>query len=114
MCQKTVTVDFFTHKSVKNNGHEPQYFIEGHHEPIIEKDDWLRVQQIRREKRYIRQHASRRRKPRVIVKGALAGFMIVDLSWNTEYVDSLLAELTKDDNAPAEMPEDNNFTIEKE
>ena len=49
LCQKTVTVDFFTHKSVKNSGHEPQYFIEGHHEPIIAKDDWLRVQQIRRE-----------------------------------------------------------------
>ena len=50
LCQKTVTVDFFTHKSVKNSGHEPQYFIEGHHEPIIAKDDWLRVQQILKEK----------------------------------------------------------------
>lgn len=25
LCQKTVTIDFFTHKSVKNNGIEPQY-----------------------------------------------------------------------------------------
>jgi hypothetical protein len=33
---------------VKNSGHETQYFIEGHHEPIIAKDDWLRVQQIRK------------------------------------------------------------------
>ena len=30
LCQKTVTIDFFTHKSVKNNGIEPQYFVEGH------------------------------------------------------------------------------------
>jgi DNA invertase Pin-like site-specific DNA recombinase len=46
LCQKTVTVDLFTHKSVKNNGLETQYFIEGHHAPIIEKHDWLLVQQI--------------------------------------------------------------------
>lgn len=34
LCQKTVTVDFFTHKSVKNKGQEKQYFVEGHHVPI--------------------------------------------------------------------------------
>ena len=28
LCQKTVTIDFFTHKSVKNNGLEPQYHRE--------------------------------------------------------------------------------------
>ena len=52
LCQKTVTIDFFTHKSVKNNGIEPQYFVEGHHIPIIEKTDWLLAQQIRKERRY--------------------------------------------------------------
>lgn len=41
LCQKTVTLDFLTHKSVKNKGLEPQYFIEGNHIPIIDKSDWL-------------------------------------------------------------------------
>ena len=50
LCQKTVTIDFFTHKSVKNNGIEPQYFVEGHHIPIIEKNDWLLAQQIRKKR----------------------------------------------------------------
>ena len=114
LCQKTVTVDFFTHKSVKNSGHEPQYFIEGHHEPIIAKDDWLRVQQIRRERRYTKQHANRHRKPKIVVKGPLAGFMIADTSWDAEFVDSLLVKLSDTNTPPAESVEDENFTIEKE
>lgn len=73
LCQKTVTIDFFTHKSVKNNGIEPQYFVEGHHIPIIEKNDWLLAQQIRKERRY-RKRRSTHRKPRIVVKGALSGF----------------------------------------
>lgn len=50
LCQKTYTPDPLTHKSVKNNGKERQYFIEGHHPPIIGKSDWLLVQQIRKER----------------------------------------------------------------
>ena len=114
LCQKTVTVDFFTHKSVKNGGHEPQYFIEGHHEPIIAKDDWLRVQQIRTEKRYTKQHASRRRKPRIVVKGPLAGFLIADTGWEPDFVDSILEKLSETTTPPAVLAEDENFTIEKE
>lgn len=57
LCQKTI--DFFTHKSVKNNGLETQYFIEGHHAPIIEKRDWLVAQQIRQERRYTKRRRSK-------------------------------------------------------
>lgn len=115
MCQKTVTIDFFTHKSVKNNGIEPQYFVEGHHIPIIEKTDWLLAQQIRKERRY-RKRRSTHRKPRIVVKGVLSGFMIVDSSWDEEYVDNLLTPATKKpEPAPVIAEEDENFiVIEKE
>jgi site-specific DNA recombinase len=42
--QKTVTVDFLTHKRVKNRGQEQQYFIEENHEPIISKEMFDAVQ----------------------------------------------------------------------
>lgn len=115
MCQKTVTIDFFTHKSVKNNGIEPQYFVEGHHIPIIEKTDWLLAQQIRKERRY-RKRRSTHRKPRIVVKGVLSGFMIVDSSWDEEYVDNLLTPATKKpEPASAVAEEGENFiVIEKE
>lgn len=115
LCQKTVTVDFFTHKSVKNNGLETQYFIEGHHEPIVEKPDWLLAQQIRKEHRNRKNRASHR-KPRVVVKGPLAGFLIADPDWSIEDVDSILERLSKEKHvipAPA-LEDDEHFTIEKE
>lgn len=113
LCQKTITVDFFTHKSVPNKGDEPQYFIEGHHIPIIEKSDWLKVQQIRKERRYSAR-GFRRKKPKVLVKGALAGFVIVDFEWDEGFVDSYLEKVFNNNNEPVpqEIIEDNNFVIE--
>ncbi len=46
LSRKTCTPDFRTHKSIVNNGHKPQYYIEDHHEGIISKEDFQRVQEI--------------------------------------------------------------------
>ena len=115
LCQKTVTVDLFTHKTVKNNGLETQYFIEGHHEPIIEKRDWQMAQAIRKERRYTKR-CKRHRKPRVVVKGPLAGFYYVDPSWTPEDIDSIFDKLYEPVIAPPvdTIEEDENFEIEKE
>lgn len=45
LLQKTATVDFLTHKHVKNQTIQPQYFIENHHPPIIEPELLKRVQE---------------------------------------------------------------------
>ncbi len=42
--QKTITVDFLTHKRVDNKGQVQQYLIEGNHKPIISKEIFDRVQ----------------------------------------------------------------------
>lgn len=42
--QKTVTKDFLTHRSIKNNGEAPRYYIENHHMPIIDRLTWNKVQ----------------------------------------------------------------------
>lgn len=114
LCQKTVTIDFFTHKSVKNTGIETQYFIEGHHEPIIEKRDWLVAQQIRQERRNTRRHA-KRYKPRIMVKGPLAGFMITDPKWGPDDVEIIMKQLSiQEEFTTSPVLEDENFMIEKE
>lgn len=113
-CQKTYTVDPLTHKVVKNRGEEQQYFIEGHHQPIVDKTDWLLAQRIREEHRYRKRRSSHRR-PRVVVKGALAGFMVIDPNWNVEELDTLLALSGPVEIAPARMPEnEQSSTFEKE
>lgn len=48
--QKTFTTDFLTHKSKKNEGELPQYFIENSHEAIIPEETWELVQ-LERERR---------------------------------------------------------------
>lgn len=114
LCQKTVTIDFFTHKSVKNKGLEKQYFIEGHHVPIVEKADWLMVQQIRQERRYMRKRKGWQ-KLRSVAKGPLAGFFVLDPTWRDEQLDSVYAQMLEKQNTTlAVLEEDKDFYIEKE
>ena len=45
LLQKTFTSDCITHKAVKNHGERPMYLVTDHHEPIIDRDTYNRVQQ---------------------------------------------------------------------
>ena len=45
LLQKTYTKDFLSKKRIKNNGDIPQYYVEDHHEPIIPKEIFLKVQE---------------------------------------------------------------------
>ena len=44
--QKTVTKDFLTHRSVKNTGEAPRYYVKNHHAGIVERPVWEKVQAI--------------------------------------------------------------------
>ena len=45
LLQKTFTSDCITHKVVKNHGERPMYLVSNHHDPIIDRDTYNRVQQ---------------------------------------------------------------------
>lgn len=93
LCQKTISMDIFTHKAVKNTGQKPQYFIEGHHEAIIDKDDWLKVQQLIRDRFYIKQR-KRQSKPKIVLNGCLAGFTQIDLAWDEDDIEYIFSAQT--------------------
>lgn len=42
--QKTITKDFLTHRSSRNNGEAPKYYVENHHVGIIDRLTWDRTQ----------------------------------------------------------------------
>lgn len=44
LLQKTFMVDYLEHKSKKNEGEVPSYYVENSHPNIIEKDEWETVQ----------------------------------------------------------------------
>lgn len=45
LLQKTFTSDCITHKVVKNHGERPMYLVTNHHDPIVDRDTYNRVQQ---------------------------------------------------------------------
>ena len=44
LLQKKFTVDFLNHKTKKNEGEDPQYYVHDSHPAIITKEDWELVQ----------------------------------------------------------------------
>lgn len=44
LLQKSYTVDFLTKKRGENNGEVPQYYVEGSHPAIIDKEMWEAMQ----------------------------------------------------------------------
>jgi site-specific DNA recombinase len=52
--QKTITVDFLSHKRVKNHGQEQKYMIEDNHEPIISKEMFELVQKEKERRAYLK------------------------------------------------------------
>lgn len=88
LCQKTVTVDLFEHKAIKNDGRADKFFHESHHSPIISREDWLLVQEMLNS-RYYRKRSSRLKKPRIIMRGGMMGFFVIDPTWSEDDVDYL-------------------------
>jgi len=46
LLQKTITIDYLTHKRKRNEGESLKYLVKNHHEPIISKEEFDRVQEI--------------------------------------------------------------------
>lgn len=93
MCQKTVTVDVFEHKSIKNDGRADQFFHADHHVKIISRQDWLLAQEMLNSL-YYRKHSVRPKKPRIIMRGGMMGFFVIDPSWSEGDVDYLFCKLS--------------------
>lgn len=73
-------------------------------------------QQIIKEKRYRKRKGQRNRKPKFIVKGPLAGFFIIDPTWDEQDVEDIIARSsnTTQPLSPDSIEEDGDFYIEKE
>lgn len=95
--QKYVTVDVLTHKTARNRGPLKMYMSPGHHEAIIEKDDWMKVQARLQNWRGIRSAQRREAKafkkpfsPTRIKSGSLKGYYLLDGAWTRAERESFL------------------------
>ena len=76
--QKTVSVDLFSHKVVKNDGIEDQYRLRDYHPPIVSRQVFDKVQDIFRNggnKGRSTKNATKKVKLKPIKKGSLKGYV---------------------------------------
>ena len=97
LMQKTCTIDFREHKSVKNTMLN-KYFKEEHHTAIIKKSDWQKVQQILDEKPLPRKSARLHAMPKrfTVTRSKdkyFRGYIILDPRWTASERRELLKEL---------------------
>lgn len=95
LMQKTVTPDCLTHRSVKNTGQERQYIMHDHHPAIVSENDWRKVQELLKTRRF-----EQRRKikppplPLTLVwsrRGKTKGFLELDPSWKPKNIEEVRA-----------------------
>lgn len=82
LLQKTVTVDYLTHKRVDNKNMEPQYKVENNHEPIISPEMWDMVQK-ERERRFAISAGKNTDRTKYTVKYGFSGKLICGQCGNT-------------------------------
>ena len=56
MLQKTYIPEFFEGKQVKNTGQRERYIVSNHHEPIVSKEDFDRVQEEKKRRSNVKQN----------------------------------------------------------
>ena len=100
LMQKTNTIDFRTHKSVKNTELD-KFFKEDHHAAIIPREKWNRVQVLLAMPRRGRKPSLLRKlENRFIVKrvkdGLFQGFFILDARWTADERRQFLKILSKE------------------
>ncbi len=94
--QKTFTTSYITHKSKRNNGVLRQWHWTNRHKPIIDKPDWEKAQLMlknsawRKNSRKIRPVEHKLFVISRIKSGKLAGFYLLDPSWNKDERETFL------------------------
>jgi len=91
LMQKTCTVDYLSHKVVRNDGREPQYFIRDHHPAIIQRKDWDLAQKLRSDLSHYKNRANRIKTRLTPIRyGHLKGFIPINPVWKDITIDELI------------------------
>ena len=110
--RKTFTPDVITHKSVKNRGERPRSLYYNEHEAIISRDDFIAVQHMLNNSKYGNESILPELK--VIKKGLLKGFVIINPRWGAfkenEYLTASASAFDDEDTSAA--PQELSVSVE--
>lgn len=112
--QKTYTVDALEHKTVKNDGKYPQYFIANHHDGIVTHEVFEMAQRILKTESFRHRETCNNLELSVVPKGLLRGFIPLNsfaaIANYEEYLRMCESVAWKEDNLSyVELPKVNGF-----
>ena len=100
--RKTYTPNYLDHKSKPNRQNRNQYYRRDHHEPIINRDDFITVQRLLTNRRF--GHQGLLPYIHVITEGALRGFVEINPRWagftKQDYLDAVEGVLPAEQQKP--------------
>ena len=79
--QKTVTIDYLTHKSKKNEGEAEKYYVPDHHDTIVTRELWNKAQEILDKTSWKRWKQRGQIRLTPVRRGCLAGFVPIHEDW---------------------------------
>lgn len=81
LMQKTITVDYLTHRTKRNEGEEAQYYIPDHYDPIVDRDMWNKAQEILDKTSWKRWKKRTQQRLLPLRSGLLLGFVSISPEW---------------------------------
>lgn len=108
IAHKSFTPNYLDHKSKKNEGEKPMYQQKDHHDPIIDRNDWLAVQKKLRHSRTGRTRYLPSIK--VVPDGILRGYILLNPEWSGFLAETYIAA----HNSVAANPPNNEQTCRQE
>ena len=113
LTRKTYTPNFRDHKSKKNKGQRPRSRYKNHHEAIVSREDFIAVQKLLDNAKY--RNRSFLPELRVINKGILQGFVVVNTRWagfkEDDYMKASSGGYTEEENPLLHQSEEVNVTV---
>lgn len=111
--QKTITTDYLTHKSKKNEGEAEKFYVADHHDAIVSREVWSKAQDLLEKMAWKKWKRRSQIRLTPLKSGWLRGFVSINASWKS--VSWTRLESASKKYAPfGEETPDNNETLNDE
>lgn len=81
LMQKTITVDYLTHKCKMNEGEAEKFYMPNHHDAIVSREMWNKAQEIFEKTSWKRWKQRNQIRLTPVKRGLLAGFIPISENW---------------------------------
>lgn len=81
--QKTITTDYLTHKSKKNEGEAEKFYVADHHDAIVSREVWSKAQELLEKMAWKKWKRRSQIRLTPLKSGWLRGFVSINANWKS-------------------------------